>query len=60
LGHTKEIVGEVFVDKDRLLQDLVLQQAEMGTARQTAVHVLKALDVGLEGIPQASTFGFQR
>lgn len=46
-GQAQEIVGEVIVDKHRLLRDRVLQQTEIGAAAQAAVHVLKILEVRL-------------
>jgi hypothetical protein len=52
LGQAQEMVGEVFEDKHRPLRDRVLQQAEIGTAAQAAVNVLKVLEVRLGDILQ--------
>ena len=52
LGQAQEIVGEVFVDKHRLLRDRILQQADIGTAAQAVVYILKVLEDKLGDILQ--------
>ena len=46
------MVGEVLVDKHRLLRHSVLQQAEIGTAAQAAVYILIVLEVRLGDVFQ--------